>query len=555
MISWIQKYFQRHFKVVFFILLVGSAIPLVMVFNPSSGIGRGDRQVKDNWVFGYNLASQTDKARLYSEARVSAELQYGYVASDDELTDFAYQRAASLQLANQLHIPPATAAEITAHIKGLRTFAGQNGEFDAAHYNQFRDTLKKNTAGFNEGTVSKVLSDDVRIAKVQKLIGGPGYVLPADIKTELAQADSTWTLGVATVDYDSYKPNIPVTEKVLTDFYKDNSFRYQIQPRVVVSYADFSAVPLVPTIQVTDAELRAAYYANPARFPKPPVDPKAPKPAANKPEDAFEAVRDQVETSVKVEKARRLALKEAADFRYDLYNQKLVPGTPPFTAYLAEKKIQLKTLAPFTRNGGPAELGTSPDIAAAAFRLDKERPISDALDAPAGAVVLFWKETLPATVPPYAEVKDKVRTDYLESEKSKRFVELGRVVRGLIESRLKAGDKFEQAVADAARAESVKIEAKMHAPFTRRQPPQDLDASVMGALDRLDKGGVSDMAIVRGKGYLVYAGDKKLPDLSPTNPKYKQIDSQLAYASAGLGVRSYLNDLVTAETKKSEANE
>ena len=62
-------------------------------------------------------------------------------------------------------------------------------------------------------------------------------------------------------------------------------------------------------------------------------------------------------------------------------------------------------------------------MAAEAFKLGAGRAYSDALSAPEGAVVLFWKESLPPRQPLLTEVRDQVAADYIESEKRKRFVE------------------------------------------------------------------------------------------------------------------------------------
>lgn len=553
MISWIQKYFQRHFKTVFAVLLAGTIISFIVTIGASPGVGRAERRVTERRVFGVNIASQDEFGQLVTDSRLSAELQYGYSPDGNELEGYAFQRAAALDLANHLHLPAVTNNEVADYIKGLRMFAGNDGQFDASRYNQFRTSLKGSR--LTEADVNRVLHDDARIDKLQKLLAGPGYVLPAEVKADLEKSDASWTIGLATVDYASFKPDIPVTDAALNKFFESYGARYDVPPRVVVSYADFSALSRIPKITVTEADARAAYFANPSKYPKPAVDPKAPKPAKVSPDDDFQAVRAQVETELKVERARKLALKDAADFQYALYDRKLVPGTPEFNAFLAEQKVTLKTLAPFTRSEGPAELGASPDISEEAFKLDKSHPISDALNGPAGAVVLFWKETLPLRHVQLSEVRDKVKADYLQNEKDKRFVELGRTLRSTIEARLKAGDKFEQAVADAAKVGSVKIEARMLPPFTVRQPPQGVDYSALGTLDRLSKGQVSDMTRAGDHGYILYAADKKLPDMSPANPKYAELRNQLATASSRFAMNSYLSELVSTELKRTEPKE
>ncbi|HYP17790.1 MAG TPA: peptidyl-prolyl cis-trans isomerase [Opitutus sp.] len=550
MISWIQRYFQHHFRIIFAVLLAVIIVAFVFTIGAAPGIGRADRAALERRVFGYNLGSQEDQERLFGDAGLSAQLQTGYAASGPELQEYGLQRAATLTLADELHIPASTKQEVTDHIKGLRVFLGQDGQFDAQRYATFRDSLKNNPR-LTEDTVFRVMADDVRITKVQKLLAGPGYVLPADVKRQLEQAEATWTLGVAKVDYASFQPNIPTSDAILTKFFDENSFRYEVPPRIVVSYAEFPALSFVPSVNVSEAEVRAFYDSNPARFPKaaPAGANAAPKvdPAAD-----FAAVRPQVETALKLDRARNLAAKAASDLSYELYERKLSPGTAEFDAFLSGQKIALKPLAPFTREQGPAEFGGSPEVAAEAFKLNESRSYSDAVPSPTGAVVLFWKDLQPARKPQFGEVRERVAADYIEGEKRKRFVELGRTLRTTIENRLKAGDSFEAAANAAASAQSVKVEAKMLPAFSRRQPPQDLDYSVFGALERLEKGRVSDMVLGRDQGLIVYAAEKKLPDLNEASPQFSSMRDQVAMATSRLGASAFLNDWIADELKKSE---
>ena len=167
-------------------------------------------------------------------------------------------------------------------------------------------------------------------------------------------------------------------------------------------------------------------------------------------------------------------------------------------------------------------------------------------------MVLFWKETLAPRQPLLTEVRAKVAADYTENEKRKRFVDTGKMIRSQLENRLKAGEKFEVAVAAVASATSTKLDAKTLPPFSRRTPPKDVESSVVAALDRLDKGGVSDMSIVKDQGLLVFAIDKKLPDLNESGAAYAAMRTQLATINARIGVSSYLGNMVEQELKKSE---
>jgi len=546
MISWIQKTFQQHFKSVFLVLLAVVIISFVFVTNASSGLGGSDRgHLTERMVFGYNLASNDDQARLFGDAMLSAELQSGYQLGGEELQNYGLQRAAALHVANQLHIPATTKLEVADYIKTLRIFAGQDGQFDASRYTMFRDSLKNNP-GINEASVSRVLADDVRINKVQQLLGGPGYVQPDDVASMLSRADTRWTIATATLDYGKYSPNIPATDAELTKFFEENTFRYEIAPRVAISVVSFPAAAYVDQVQVSETDVRAFYESNPARFPQPNAD----KPATD-PNAAYAAVRPQVETALRFSRAQQYALKAASDFSYTLFESKVQPDSPQFEALLSAQKLSLVALAPFTHDEGPAELGRAHTVTEEAFKLGPNRRISDAVSTPAGAAILIYRDTLPTHTPTFAEVRAKVQADYVEGEKRKRFIELGRTMRAAIENRLKAGDSFEKAV--AASVGSVKAETKQVEPFTLRQPPQGVDYGLLGSLDRLEKGRVSELLMTGAdQAVFVYVVDKQVPDLSDTNPQYASTREQLASVNARIGASAYLSELVAAELKRTE---
>ncbi|MDB6167113.1 MAG: hypothetical protein JWQ83_2253, partial [Lacunisphaera sp.] len=195
MISWIQRYFQHHFRTIFAVLLGVTIISFIFTIGAAPGIGRADRRVREREFFGYNLALAEDQQRLGGDASVSADLQLGGFSGlgAEQLQNYAFQRAAALHLADEWHIPPATSAEIAEAIKGLRMFISPaTGGFDAKAYQTFRDSLKTSPRGLTENDIARVLGDDVRAEKVNKLLGGPGYVLPTDVKSQLTRADTMW---------------------------------------------------------------------------------------------------------------------------------------------------------------------------------------------------------------------------------------------------------------------------------------------------------------------------------------------------------------------------
>lgn len=556
MISWIQRYFQHHFKTVFAVLLGVIIIAFVFTIGAAPGIGNAERRLVDREFFGYNLGLERDQQRLMGDAALSANLRVGAFGGLDgeQIQNYAFHRAAALHLADEWHIPPATDAEIKKHIEGLRAFAGQDNKFDSAQYTRFRDNLKTNPRGLTEADVRRVIADDVRAEKVQQLLAGPGYVLPSDVKTLLTQADTNWTVATATIDYASFKAEPKPTDAELTQFFEQSGSRYDIPPRVALSYVEFPAANYLSKVNVTDADVRQYYDANPSRFPKPAdaAKPATPTPTVTTDTSAdFAAVRPKVEEALKLERAQKLAAKDASDLSVSIYEAKL-KNPSDVDGFLAKHQLVAKSLPPFSREAPPQEFAASSDAVSEAFRLSKDRIISDPVHLGTGAAILFWKDSLPSQKPPFATVRDRVLADYVENDRRRRFVELGKTMKSALETRLKAGDDFEKAANTAVGASGLKVETKKLADFTPRTRPQDIDYAVLSTLERLEKGQVSDMVLSGDKGLFVYAVDKKVPDLTDANPRFAETRAQIARYSAQQGAAAYISELVAREMKKSE---
>ncbi len=547
MISWIQRTFQHHFRLIFAVLLIGMVIPFVFTIGSTPGIGRAERSATGRDFFGHNLLSQDESRALMGDTRLSAELQYGSDVSAEQLQYYMFQRVAARHMADELHMPSPSAEDITGFIKTLRIFAGPDGQFDVSHYNAFRNSLKA-SASVTEADIARVIADDVRMIKLQHLLAGPGYVMPGDVKDLLVKGDTTWTISTATTDYAAYAPDITLTEAEITKFLADNSFRYTVAPRAVVDCVRFPEDNFLVGIAPTDAEVRAYYDANPSKFPKG-AGAKAPA-VKSDPSADFAAAQPQVRQALVAETARGKAVKAASDLAYALYEGKVTRAS--LQPFLAGRNLKAEGLAPFTSEAGPAEFGGSREIATAAFELNSDRFYSEGIPSPAGAVVLIWKDLLPSHQPTLAEIRDRVVADATDNQKRIRFVEFGRTLKTGIERRLKAGEPFDKAAAEAAG--STKVTVKAYPPFKLRDQPKDLDQTVYGIIDRLGKGAVSDMEATADKGVLVYAADKKEPVTGESNPLYSQVKAQIAENFARTDATSIMREVVDAELKRTDRN-
>ncbi len=556
MITWIQRSFQHHFRTVFGVLLAVTIISFIFTIGASPGIGRAGTKTYSRLFFGHDLSKQGTSDSIFGDAEASIELQAGYMAADGaQLQEYGLQRAAVLALADQIKLPAPTRDDLASHIRGLRSFAGADGQFDANRYAAFRDNLKLNPRR-SEGDIARVLGDDVRMTQLQKLMAGPGYVLPGEVRTQLLRADSSWTIAVATADYATYKPEIPVAEEALKHYFESNAFRYVIPARIGVDYVEYRTDDFLGAVTLTPDEVRKYYDENSTRFPRP-AEAKAEgeKKAAqaepakmDNPDADFAAVKPQVEQTLKAERAARLAAKAAADLTVAIYEQKLQPSSPAFADFLASNKLARKTLPPFDHESVPPSLGWNRQVVDLALQLSADHPVSDAVSAANGSVVLFWRETVASYQPQLAQVREHVVADFKEEQLHNSFIEAGRAFRSQIEARIKAGDPFEKA---AAAAGSLKVAIKDYPAFTRRQPPKELGQSELAVLENLDQGQLSDLIPTADQGLIVYVREKKSPDLSEAGPLFASTQSQLARYTASLNDRLLISEVVDRELKKS----
>ena len=549
MISWIQRYFHKHFRWVFALVLIAMALPLVVIFSPSSGVGRTGGKIREQSFFGVNLRNDEQARRVFADGSLSAQLKAGYNAlQGGQLQQYSLQRVAGLAMADELHLPVPTADQVAKYVTTLRAFQNEQGQFDPKRYSAFGDSLKTGVQ-LTTADVNRILRDDARLEELNRVAGGPGYVLPNDIKQQLIRADTTWSVQVAITDYATFNPAINPGEEALKKFYEDNPSGYDVPARPRISYVEFKGSAFPQPVAPTEAELRAFYNSNPAAFPVPPEADKDKKPAVPAaPVDNFPKVRALVETAIRNSASARLASKAANDLTVALFERKatLPANSPELAAYLESRHLPVVAVPPFAPRNPPADKPWLANYSEQITRLNKDRYFSDPVPTMDSFVVLLWNENLPAYKPLYPEVRERVAADYKEREKRRLFNERGRTLRTQLQAAAKTAGGF------AATVAAEKLELQTFANISLRQPAENVPQQIFNTVSGMEAGQVADMVTSpEDKGYLVFVQEKKLPDLTPGNPRYAELQKQLMAFTAGSSQNAYLGELVARELKKS----
>ncbi len=557
MISWIPRVFQQHFKWLFFLLLAFVIVSFVFVTEYSSRLGQRTQRLPDRPFFGINLSKPDELRALAQDAQLSLYLRQSPFSPEPTQADIeqhALNRRAALHFANQLGIaaPTPDSPQVIAFIQTLGRFSGPDGRFDPKAYASFLDSLRTNPR-VTESDFGRVILEDVRAEAYERLLAGPGYVLPSDLAEQLARRDTRWTLAVAAIDGSAFAPRIDVSDTAVAAWFEQNGRRYEIGPRTVVAAIKFPAARFAETITLTEAQIRAAYDANPARFPAPPAATGEIRLDSPDADSAFAAVRPQVEAELRRQRAERAALSAASDLTVRLLEQGVTAERLP--DFLAAQNLALVEVGAVGQGSAPAALGgdaAASRLAPEVARLAPERPYSNPIAIPGGAAVLVWREAQPPRIPELAEVRERVLADYQAAERRRLVTEAGRAFRASVAGSLSAGKAFADAVTEAARATGLQANVKKPAPFTLMDPPQDVDFSALRALEGLEQGELSEFLPSRGEsGVLVQALAREVPPFDPASPEAAEVKAQMAPILATRNAQSMLAALVEAELARS----
>ena len=402
------------------------------------------------------LASQLGMRDLVQALTIGAQ------SENEAFSNFSWNLMVLQHEAEKLGIQPTT-SEIADGLKALPVFQGKDG-FDLAKYTDLTDHALA-PMGFSEAEMEELVSDQISLQRVQKILGAGVSVVDAEMRTNYERLYSK--MDVATVAFKS---------------------------------ADFAS-----QVQVNDADVQKYFDAH-----------KAELKSDERRQVKFVEFAMTDEQKKLTGKERIDALQKVADAAGDFTDAVQAKGAD-FDAVAAKMKLTPQETAPFSKSEPDPRL-KAPELTAAAYELTPESPISAPIQTPDG----FFVERLAKMAPAHPLTLEEAKPKILETLKQERTQALMTAKADAAAKQLREAMKNGKSIAEAATSAGVKLETVP--PFalvpnapgvtTAEQPDPKMFTPEMQALKQtvseMDPGSVSDL-VPQADGGMLAVLEKREP--------------------------------------------
>ena len=491
MITWIQTVLQKHHKTVFSVLLVVIIIAFVFTIGSVPFFGdkyhAGESRKKD--FFGFDFTNEAAVSHLQTCVYFEIVLGGGQPQSEEQFAQLMMRQAYVRHVADGLGITQISQNDLDGYIRSAPLFAGKDGKFDASLFTKFVES-RVASGRITEDALSQIFSQNALVDKVVRLMGGPGYMPKFQIEREYNQAFGKWDFNLAILSLDTFKFDKKATEAELQKYYKDNAESYKVGEGAVletllIPASDFKSTP-------TEKELAEFFAANSRKY----ETQKDGKSYLPKLSEVLEAVKADFAKQDSVRKAAHAA----EELVLKIYKAEAKKGSAELKKILAEAKAALKKTPQIRYTDEKLPDGVPQNVAAEGLKLDEVRYYSDPIASGDGVWVVFLSEKLPAYLPSFEQIKDRVRKDFEANAKETAFNAAAAELQKKLSEK---GANF----AEAARANGAAVESVKDFSLANLQaaPVAVLNAYavVTSELPKLAVGAVSKQEISGGKAYVI----------------------------------------------------
>ncbi|MDR1458554.1 MAG: peptidyl-prolyl cis-trans isomerase [Puniceicoccales bacterium] len=399
MISRLERLLQKHNRWFFPALLFIVIVSFVFTGGSFPNIGRWKHNHKI--FFGYDLSSSRDTKDLMDETRISVLLNGRFdILYLGGLHSEALMRAIKIYMANKIKIPMPDKKNLDDFVEKYKTFCDKDGKFNPSAYNSITKSLIKQDD--DAETIKRAMENDFRLQFVENAIGGWGFAFEEQAEEQVKASEAKWSLAMITLKADEMPDNF--SDEELETFFETNRVRYQFPERIVASYVEFEKEnfrDIMPP--ATKDALKNFYKDRKSQFEKFKTDKEVLK----------NAIIDEYEKF----QLKKLTIKAADDFVYNLYDKNIVYGSKDFGNFLEANNINEKSLPTLDLDNPPSDLDLPKKSLKGLLNLDQTRYFSDTFETGNGnAVVLFLKEKIYPTQMSFDEAKSLVRNDYAQKK-------------------------------------------------------------------------------------------------------------------------------------------
>lgn len=527
---------QKHHKPVFMVLLVAIVIAFVFTIGQVPFLGDRNRSWDNAKEFyGYDLSDEGVRSNLQTLAVYDAILGNKNLRTQRQLTQLMLRQAYLLSLARELGIIQVSETELKEYVQSAPAFRNAAGGFDAAAWKKFIAERGR----MSEEALSYVIAQNALADKVEKLLGGPGYLPLSYVENQYKKYYGKWDFAVAALSFENFNPEIKVDPSELEKFFKENAEAYRIGDGAVLETVFFPSVKYAASVPApTNAEISAFYGSNMRKY----ATQKDGKPYV----PALSEIADKVKADALADSALRAAAKAAENLAISIYDSGAKMGSAELKKLVADAKAEVKKLPLIRKTDSELPKGVEISVAQAGMGLDEKTFFSDPIPSENGVTVVILAEKVPSYLPKLADVKGKVEADYKLSQKRKLFSERASALDKALQS-AKDEKSFEKIARDGGAKVS---DYKDYVIATAR--PDNASYAVYSAaaseLPRLAPGKISPLQTIAGDGYILFASKFTPPAMDASNKDLAEMRANAERSFAEISAGGVVAEMISKES-------
>jgi len=364
---------------------------------------------------------------------------------DDQFLSFAWNLLLLRDEAKRLQIEPTT-GQIRDAEKNLPRFQ-TNNQFDPTKYQQFIDSVLTPN-GFSAGDLDQVVADHLRLAGITQLVKGSSPLPEAMFRQQYEQANQKISLAIIRFKKADFESSIQVSD--------DEIKKYYDQHKDVLKSPEKRQIELVSFVLNDDQK--------------------------------------------KLPEAQQVAAKKPLAEQADSFAQTVLQNPAVFDQTAQEKGLHVQQTQLFTLQEPDPVIAQERGLAAQAFNLSIENPISDVMEGKDGFYIMKLTKIDASQPLSLEQAKEKIVAS-IKADKLRAAIEAkAKEVREKIDTEMQNGADFVQA------AEKVGFKPETPAPFALADPAGNVEIAnimVMNSLD-LAPGGTSKLLEEQDGGLIIH---------------------------------------------------